>query len=233
MIEGVDYFVRLVRFPNRSTPGQIWLNADGTYDIYIDERLTNEQRVEALTHELRHLAADHFTSPLDIKSVEREADEHISPKALARRKTRVRCMRCHKHAPLSPAGLCGDCAADIEIEKRRADMRQVDECADMIRALQPTVEKALGHPWFFIKRSEKDILDQRKACQEAMTGLAEVRQHPHFHEAIRELASLNNHEVLCQRFGLIIKPAEIDSTIDLLERRIQYAEGQAQRGTWL
>ena len=231
MIEGVDYFVRLVRFPNRSTPGQIWLNADGTYDIYIDERLTSEQRVDALSHELRHLAADHFTSPLDIKSVEREADEDISPKALAKRKPakpRVRCVRCHKRVPLSPAGLCEDCVADVEIEKRRADLRQVDECADMIRALQPTVEKALKHVPFYVKRSREEITEQHKACQDALSALTVIREHPRFYEAVCELASLNNNEILCQRFKSIYFTRDIASSFDLLVKRLKYVEDRTQ-----
>jgi len=73
MIEGVDYFIRLVRFPTPATHGQVWLNEDGTFDIYLDERLTIEQRYLALAHELRHIYGDHFTSPLDIVTIEREA----------------------------------------------------------------------------------------------------------------------------------------------------------------
>ncbi len=228
MIEGVDYFVRLVRFPNRSTPGQIWLNADGTYDIYIDERLTNEQRVEALTHELRHLAADRFYSLLDIKSVEREADENISPKALARRKTRVRCLRCGKRGNLSPAGLCEECVTDVEIEKRRADLRQVDECADMIRALQPTVEKALKHVPFYVNRSREEITEQHKACQDALSALTVIREHPRFYEAVCELASLNNNEILCQRFKSIYFTRDIATSFDLLVKRLKYVEDRTQ-----
>ena len=74
MIEGVDYFVRLVRFPNTSTPGQVWLNDDGTFDIYLDERLTDEERERVFLHELRHIERDHFYSSLNIRDIEREAD---------------------------------------------------------------------------------------------------------------------------------------------------------------
>ena len=74
MIEGVDYFVRLVKFPNASTPGQVWLNEDGTFDIYIDERLDYIRRLCVIEHELRHVERGHFWSLLDIESIEREAD---------------------------------------------------------------------------------------------------------------------------------------------------------------
>lgn len=78
MIEGVDYFVRFVRFPNRSTPGQVWLNEDGTFDIYIDERLSEEESVIVFIHELQHLQLDHFYCPLDIRTVELQADRGIA-----------------------------------------------------------------------------------------------------------------------------------------------------------
>ena len=73
MIEGVDYYIRFVRFPNRSTPGQVWLNDDGSYDIYIDERLSKEESVLVFIHELKHISADHFNCTQDIRSIEQEA----------------------------------------------------------------------------------------------------------------------------------------------------------------
>ena len=74
MIEGVDYFIRLVRFPNRSTPGQVWPNDDGTFDIYVDERLPDDERRRTVEHELIHIREGHFWSPLSIRNCEREAD---------------------------------------------------------------------------------------------------------------------------------------------------------------
>lgn len=74
MIEGIDYFIRLVRFPNFSTPGQLWLNEDGTFDIYIDERLSIEARRRVLRHELSHIEHDHFWSLNSIRAIEREAE---------------------------------------------------------------------------------------------------------------------------------------------------------------
>ena len=73
MIEGIDYFVRMVRFPNNSTPGQIWLNEDGTFDIYLDERLSDDERVRVFLHELGHIECNHFWSQKNILEIEREA----------------------------------------------------------------------------------------------------------------------------------------------------------------
>lgn len=74
MTEGVDYFVRLVRYPNNSTPGQVWQNDDDTFDIYIDERLSDADRATVLAHELRHIERGHFGSLLPIRAIECEAD---------------------------------------------------------------------------------------------------------------------------------------------------------------
>lgn len=36
LVEGVDYFLRFVRFPNRGNTGAVIPNDDGTYDIYVN-----------------------------------------------------------------------------------------------------------------------------------------------------------------------------------------------------
>lgn len=58
LIENVDYFVRVVHFPNRSTPAQVWVNDDGTFDIYVDDLAADIDA--AVAHELTHIRNDHF-----------------------------------------------------------------------------------------------------------------------------------------------------------------------------
>ena len=68
-----DYFVRYVDFPV-TVKGVTIPNDDGTFDIYINSVLCEEQQRECLEHELRHIRKDHFyTDTKPIREVEREA----------------------------------------------------------------------------------------------------------------------------------------------------------------
>lgn len=62
LIEGVDYFVRFVRFPNRANKGAVMPNDDGTYDIYINTQYypDNAWVRAVLMHEIRHIILGHF-----------------------------------------------------------------------------------------------------------------------------------------------------------------------------
>ena len=56
LIRNCDYFVREVPFPpGVVVNGMLILNDDGTYSVYLNSRASEEQRREALLHELRHL----------------------------------------------------------------------------------------------------------------------------------------------------------------------------------
>ena len=57
---GSYIFVRLIRFPSTAVRAVTLPNDDGTFDIYINERLPEELRREALEHELKHIRKDHF-----------------------------------------------------------------------------------------------------------------------------------------------------------------------------
>ena len=76
MIEGVDYFLRFVRFPNYANRGAVIPNDDGTYDIYVNTRYYPDtdwvRRV--VDHEIRHVILGHFEA-LDrgIEELEKEA----------------------------------------------------------------------------------------------------------------------------------------------------------------
>ena len=68
-----DYFVRYVDFPV-TVKGVTIPNDDGTFDIYINSVLCEEQQRECLEHELCHICKDHFyTDVKPIREVEREA----------------------------------------------------------------------------------------------------------------------------------------------------------------
>ena len=55
----LEYYVRLVSLP-RAVEGVSVPNDDGSFDIYINSRLSPQQREETLEHELRHLKQEHF-----------------------------------------------------------------------------------------------------------------------------------------------------------------------------
>ncbi len=59
-VEGVDYWVYGVDFPNMASPSVAVSNGDGTFTIYINTRCSPERRAEGLRHELEHLEGEHF-----------------------------------------------------------------------------------------------------------------------------------------------------------------------------
>ena len=71
LIEGVDYFVRLVDFPNCKCNGAVALNDDGTYSVYINAKASDEQKKRAMRHEYNHMANDDFYGDKDIRSIEK------------------------------------------------------------------------------------------------------------------------------------------------------------------
>jgi len=74
LIEGVDYFVRLVNFPHDcGCDGVVTPNDDSTYSIYLDARSTRERNISACGHEVRHIEHNDFDDARDIEQAEKEA----------------------------------------------------------------------------------------------------------------------------------------------------------------
>lgn len=72
MIEGVDFFVRLVPFPSGARiHAMLALNDDGTYSVYLDSNSPLETQKTAMKHEYAHMAADDMYGTADIRTVER------------------------------------------------------------------------------------------------------------------------------------------------------------------
>ena len=61
-IEGQDYVLRYVPFPNCATDGAIVKHPDGMPNIYINSRVCPKRQQTALKHELEHLANDDLYS---------------------------------------------------------------------------------------------------------------------------------------------------------------------------
>lgn len=69
-----DYNVFELAFPNRSTPAMVFLNEDGSFDIYLNALYPHAQRRTALEHELRHIKAEHFFADVPVSLAERQAE---------------------------------------------------------------------------------------------------------------------------------------------------------------
>ena len=71
MIEGADYFVRLVDFPlGVGSNGMLLLNEDGTYSVYLNARASADKQKKAMRHEYDHLANDDMYGDKDIRNIE-------------------------------------------------------------------------------------------------------------------------------------------------------------------
>ena len=83
-IEGVDYWVRLVEFPNMASPSVAVSNGDGTFTIYVNSRFSPEKRAAGLRHELEHLEGQHFyRDDVELGELEAAADGEITLSAPA------------------------------------------------------------------------------------------------------------------------------------------------------
>ena len=73
------YFVRLVPLP-ASVHGVTLPNDDGTFDIYINEMLSEAMRKDRLQHEIKHIREDHFYQEAKaIAQLEQEANGAPAP----------------------------------------------------------------------------------------------------------------------------------------------------------
>lgn len=77
-IEGMDYWVRPVEFPNMASPSVAVSNGDGTFTIYINTRFPPELRTAGLRHELEHLEGEHFyRDDVELAELEAAADRLV------------------------------------------------------------------------------------------------------------------------------------------------------------
>lgn len=72
-IEGIDYFVHPVEFPNGAAGGCAVSNGDGTFTVYINTRCSAERQAHTLRHELEHLTRNHFYREESVQVLEAEA----------------------------------------------------------------------------------------------------------------------------------------------------------------
>ena len=72
LIEGMDYTVRLAPWLDGDVPALVSPDEDGHYNIYINEKLAPQARIESFLHELEHAERDDFHSSATIREVEGE-----------------------------------------------------------------------------------------------------------------------------------------------------------------
>ena len=68
-----EYYVRRLKFPNRSVRACVIPNDDGSFDIYLNTLWPESVLAEALEHELRHINGEHFYLESPIEQAEAEA----------------------------------------------------------------------------------------------------------------------------------------------------------------
>lgn len=74
MLTKLSAFVRYASFPLH-TEAVTCPNADGTFDIYINDRLSLCKQQAAIKHELNHIEQDHLYNDIkEIETIEAEAD---------------------------------------------------------------------------------------------------------------------------------------------------------------
>lgn len=74
-IEGTDYFVYVVDFPDCRAGGMVMPNDDGTFSVYLNARLTRDQNAASAAHERRHIAHGDFYRDAPVETLEAEAEE--------------------------------------------------------------------------------------------------------------------------------------------------------------
>lgn len=65
-----DIFIRFVSFPTLRVYGATALDENGDYNIFIDERLSNEKKLETYKHEVLHIKKSHFDASVSAKEAE-------------------------------------------------------------------------------------------------------------------------------------------------------------------
>ena len=74
-MEGIDYWVARIDFPNMASESVAVSNGDGTFTIFLNTLFSEARLTERLKHELRHLEEEHFyRDDMTIQEIERQAD---------------------------------------------------------------------------------------------------------------------------------------------------------------
>ena len=72
-IEGADFFVKIVPFPNFAADGLIVSNGDGTETVLINANTSYDMQREAMKHEHRHIESEDLYRDGNVEEMERNA----------------------------------------------------------------------------------------------------------------------------------------------------------------
>ena len=72
-IEGADYFVKVVPFPNFAADGFVVSNGDGTETVFINANTSYDRQRIAMWHERRHIENDDLYRDGNVAEMERDA----------------------------------------------------------------------------------------------------------------------------------------------------------------
>lgn len=67
-----DIVCRVIELPARVNAVTV-VDADGTFNIYVNARLSRDEQQKAYRHECRHIKKQHFYSPKTAEICEKEA----------------------------------------------------------------------------------------------------------------------------------------------------------------
>ncbi len=107
-----EYYVRQVSLPIR-VEGVTLPNNDGSFDIYINARLTPVRQQETLEHELRHIRAEHFYLDMPVKRMERQADGETFNIVLHPPEGMIPCFQSEQALAGWLAALCAQLKLDL------------------------------------------------------------------------------------------------------------------------
>lgn len=67
-----DIQIRLLDFPTNKVTETVTHNADGSYTIFLNSRMTQERQLESYLHAMRHITNNDFEKT-DVQEIESEA----------------------------------------------------------------------------------------------------------------------------------------------------------------
>jgi hypothetical protein len=70
-----DIQIRILDFPTTKVTETVTHNADGSYTIFLNSRMTQERQLESYLHAMRHITNNDFEKT-DVQEIESEA--HIA-----------------------------------------------------------------------------------------------------------------------------------------------------------
>ena len=107
-----DTYVRFVSLPAR-VEGVTLPNDDGSFDIYINDRLSPARQQETLEHEMRHIRGEHFYLDMPVSRMERQADGEALNVVLHPPEGMIPCFRSEEALGSWLSALCTQLGLDL------------------------------------------------------------------------------------------------------------------------